>query len=71
VVEEDIDPAELKAKLLEEEKSLTFEVERGNKILSNPGFLAKAPKEKVEAEQEKLLKNKSLLAAIEEKLKAL
>jgi hypothetical protein len=56
VVEEDIDPAELKAKLLAEEKSLAFEVERGEKILGNAGFLAKAPKEKVEAEQEKALK---------------
>lgn len=71
VVEEDIDPAELKSKLLKDEASLKFEVERSEKMLANPGFASKAPAEKVNAEKEKLAKNKSLLAAIEEKLASL
>ena len=36
--------------------------------LSNPGFLAKAPKEKVAVEQEKLEGNKTKLAEIEKRL---
>ncbi|MCH4228307.1 MAG: valine--tRNA ligase [Bacilli bacterium] len=67
-VEEDIDPALLKEKLLSEKEKLVFEVSRGEKILSNPGFVKKAPKEKIDAEQEKLGKNKELLKAVEDKL---
>ncbi len=67
-VEEDIDPKALKEKLLSEEKRLLSEIERSNKMLDNPGFVAKAPKEKIDLEKEKLAKNESLLTSIKEKL---
>jgi valyl-tRNA synthetase len=70
-VEEDIDKTALKEKLLKEKESLSFEVSRGEKMLSNPGFVQKAPKEKIDLEKDKLAKNKQLLAAIEEKLTTL
>jgi valyl-tRNA synthetase len=70
-VEEDIDKATLLAKLQGEKESLTFEVARSEKMLANPGFIAKAPQEKIDAEKDKLEKNKKLLAAIEAKLAAL
>ncbi len=44
------------------------EISRGEKMLSNPGFLAKAPKEKVESEKEKLALHKANLASLKEKL---
>jgi len=70
-VEEAISKDELKAKLLKEEESLKFEVERSSKMLSNPGFVKKAPADKVAAEQDKLEKNKALLAEVEARLKTL
>ncbi len=45
---------EEKRKLQTEKEKLTFEVQRGEKMLSNPGFVNKAPKQKVEEEQKKL-----------------
>jgi valyl-tRNA synthetase len=70
-VEEAISKDELKAKLLKEEESLKFEVERSSKMLANPGFVKKAPADKVASEQEKLEKNKALLAEVETRLKTL
>jgi len=70
-VEEDIDKATLSAKLQKDKESLTFEVARSEKMLANPGFVAKAPAEKIAAEKEKLEKNKKLLASVEEKLASL
>ena len=71
VVEEDVDPEVLRKRLSEQQDSLHFEIARSEKILSNPGFLQKAPKAKVEAEQTKLAQNKAMLAALEEKLHSL
>ncbi len=71
LVEEDIDIEELKKKLLEEKEHLLFEIARGEKMLSNEGFLKKAPAEKVKAEQEKLEKNRAKEAEVEERLKNL
>jgi valyl-tRNA synthetase len=70
-VEEDIDKAALKSKLEKDEQSLTFEVERSTKMLANPGFASKAPKEKVQAEKDKLEQNKKLLEAVKTKLATL
>ena len=57
---------EEEAKRKEEEiKKIEFEIQRAEKMLSNPGFVNKAPKEKVYEEKAKLEKYKSLL----EKLK--
>ena len=62
---------EIKAKL---EKDIAFEkseIERAERMLNNPNFLAKAPKEKVETEQTKLALHKENLKTLEEKLKKL
>ena len=57
---------EEEAKRKEEEiKKIEFEIQRAEKMLSNPGFVNKAPKEKVEEEKAKLEKYKTML----EKLK--
>ena len=53
---DDTNVEELIAKLDEEIKMLESEVARSNKMLSNPGFLAKAPEAKVNLEKEKLQK---------------
>ena len=52
---------ERKEKKVEE---LKFEIQRSEKMLSNAGFVAKAPAKLVEAEKEKLEKNKQFLAKI-------
>lgn len=70
-VEEDIDPMILKGRLLKEEERLVGEVERGEKMLSNPRFVEKAPKDKVALEEAKLAENKALLLTVREKLKTL
>lgn len=70
-IEEDIDKETLKKKLLVDLEKAKAEVKRGESMLSNPGFLKKAPKEKVRLEEEKLTKNKALLASIENRLKTL
>ena len=49
-----IDIEEERAKLEEEKKKLEAEVLRGEKMLSNPGFVNKAPAAKVEEEKNKL-----------------
>ena len=53
---------EEEAKRKEEEiKKITFEIERAEKMLSNPGFINKAPKEKVDEERVKLEKYRDML----------
>ena len=59
--EELIDIEEEREKLKQEISKLQSEVERGTKMLSNPGFVNKAPAEKVEEEKEKLQKYKDML----------
>ena len=59
--EELINIEEERAKLEQEITKLQAEVERGTKMLSNPGFVNKAPEEKVEEEKEKLQKYKDML----------
>ena len=70
-VELEIDKGELLATLNKEKESLQAEVTRGEKMLSNPGFLAKAPKEKVALEQEKLASNKAKLEEVLARLESL
>lgn len=55
-------------RLEDEKKKLTSEVERSNKILSNQGFLAKAPAEKVQEEKDKKDKYETMLKDVEERL---
>ena len=45
----------------EEIKKIEFEIQRAEKMLSNPGFVNKAPKEKVDEERAKLEKYKLML----------
>ena len=44
---------------------LNSEIERSEKLLANEGFVAKAPAKLIEAEKEKLAKNKALKAELE------
>lgn len=67
-IEEDIDKGELLAKLTKEKDALLSEIARSEKMLSNPGFVAKAPREKIALEEGKLKKNKELLEAVERKI---
>jgi valyl-tRNA synthetase len=71
VVEEDIDKDALKAKLVAQKESLLFEIARSEKMLANPGFVKKAPEEKVALERNKKKSNEELLASIEAKLASL
>lgn len=70
-IEEDVNEEELRATLLKDREKLEFEVARGEKMLSNPGFVNNAPKEKLAAEQEKLAANKEKLAAVIARLEKL
>ena len=54
IIQDNIDKDELIKKLDEEIARLQNEVARGEKMLSNPGFIAKAPQEKIELEKNKL-----------------
>ena len=66
-----IDKEAEKARLEEEIKKLTSEVERASKMLSNPGFVAKAPEAKINEEKEKLAKYEGLLQTAKERLEGL
>ena len=66
-----IDIEEEKARLVAEVKRLEGEVARGEKMLSNPGFVNKAPEAKVNEEKEKLAKYKEMLALAKERLEKL
>ena len=69
VITSGINKEEAKKKL---EKDIEFErseIARSEKMLSNPNFLSKAPKEKVELEKEKLQIHQANLADLLEKLK--
>ncbi len=69
--EELVDLEAEKQRLQEEKQKLIYEVERCEKMLSNPGFVNKAPEVKVNAEKEKLEKYRAMLENTEERLKNL
>ncbi len=56
-----VDLAEEAKRKEEEIKKIKFEIERAEKMLSNPGFVNKAPKEKIDEEKAKLEKYKNML----------
>ena len=56
---------EERERILKEIEKVKFEIERSEKMLSNQGFISKAPKSLVENETEKLSKNKQLLAKLQ------
>ena len=66
-----IDKEAEKTRLEEEIKKLEAEVLRAEKMLSNQGFIAKAPAQKVEEEKAKLEKYKDLLEKAKESLENL
>ena len=59
-----VDIEEEKKRIEEERKRLQAEVDRCNKILSNEGFLKKAPQAKIDEEREKLKKYQDMLNKI-------
>ena len=61
-----VDLKEEKERLETEKKKLEAEVQRGEKMLSNPGFINKAPEAKINEEKEKLSKYKEMLQNVVE-----
>ena len=66
-----IDKEAEKQRLEEEIKKLIAEVERASKMLSNQGFISKAPQTKIDEEKAKLAKYEELLKLAKERLEAL
>ena len=69
IIEDQIDSAELIKTLTADIEKVKFEIARSEKMLSNPGFVAKAPAAMIENEKVKLEKNKGILVSLENKLK--
>ena len=66
-----IDSSQELIRLNKELTSVEFEISRSEKMLSNPGFVNKAPAQMIENEKAKLEKNKALKETIIEAIKAL
>ena len=64
-----IDFEEERKRLEEEKTKLEAEVARCEKMLSNPGFINKAPQAKIEEEKAKLEKYKKMLEKVNQNLK--
>ena len=62
---------EEKQRLQKEKEKILIEKEKTDKMLGNPGFLAKAPAAKVEEEKTKLAKYNEMIASIEERIRNL
>ncbi len=69
--EELVDLEAEKQRLQGEREKLLSEVARGEKMLSNPGFVNKAPETKINEEKAKLAKYKEMLEKVEERIKSL
>ena len=66
--EELVNIEEEKQRLQQEKEKYEAEIERASKMLSNPGFVNKAPEAKVNEEKAKLEKYKEMLTTVEERL---
>ena len=66
-----VDLGEEKERLKKEKEKLEAELERSKKILSNKGFIAKAPKEKIDEEKAKQEKYSTMLEEVNSRLKSL
>ena len=64
-----IDLEEERKRLEAEKTKLEAEVTRCEKMLSNPGFINKAPQAKIDEEKAKLVKYKEMLEKVKENLK--
>jgi len=62
---------EERQRLEKEKEKILVEKEKTDKMLGNPGFLAKAPAAKVEEEKEKLAKYQEMLKASKERLETI
>ena len=69
--EELVDVKQELERLAGEKKKLEAEVERASKMLSNKGFVEKAPKEKIEEEEAKLAKYKDMLEVVKKRIEEL
>ena len=68
LIKNDSDSEEVLKKLQKDKEIEEAEIMRCNKMLENPNFVAKAPKEKIEQEKAKLELHKANLKSIEEKI---
>ena len=66
--EELVDIVEEKERLQKEKERLQSEIQRATKMLSNPGFVNKAPAEKIQEEKDKKAKYEDMLASVESRL---
>ena len=66
-----VDIEEERERLKKEKEKLEAELERSKKILSNKGFIAKAPKEKIDEEKAKQEKYSTMLEEVNSRLKCL
>lgn len=66
-----VDSEKENERILKEIESVKFEISRSEKMLSNKGFVDKAPASLVEKEKEKLARNRELLSRLENELKSL
>ena len=69
--EELVDIEAEKERLEAEKKKLEAEVLRSNKMLSNQGFISKAPAAKIQEEKDKLIKYQDMLNSVEDRLNKL
>ena len=63
-----VDIEEEKQRLQKEKEKILVEKEKTDKMLGNPGFIAKAPEAKVKEEQEKLKKFNEMLENIDQRI---
>ena len=58
-------------RLLSEKEKVNSEIARAEKMLSNQGFISKAPQGKIDEEKQKLEKYKEMLEKVEERIKSM
>lgn len=71
LISNDTNKEEIIAKIQKEIAFTESEIERCNKMLNNPNFVAKAPKEKIDNEKTKLATHESNLISLKDKLSKL
>ena len=71
LIEEKVDRQTQIDTITKDIEKVQFEIDRSNKMLSNPSFVAKAPEALVKTEKEKLAKNQELIAVLKSRLESL